>query len=229
MSCSLVVAWRYVGLSVEEKSVFMCHRLSASLPQQRLSAALRSADTVAQAVVSAFTACIPMTQPGPGWLVDAFLYRCGPEKGCLFLAWKGSETSVKYTNAETRRSTPWHGRWHAVPHKSEVFASLVPVKEQWTREVYMDTAGIKVYGLEDLWPTYISLPVHGNDHFVGLDSKNTLVFLLPLTVIGEGLGYTSEALLRMRRSLKRRCVWTVLERMLPRFFSQELGPPRARC
>ena len=124
-----------------------------------------------------------------------------------------------YTNAETRRSTPWHGRWHAVPHMSEVFDNLAPVKEQWTREVYMDTAGIKVYRVDDLWPTYISLPVHGNDHFVGLDSKNTLVFLL---------GYTSEALLRIRMTLKRRCAWTVLERMLPRFFSQELGPPRAR-
>ena len=218
-----MVAWRYVGLSGEEKRVFMWHRLSASLPQQRVSAGLRSADTVAQAVVSAFTACIPMTQPGPGWLVDAFLYRCGPEKGCLFLAWKDSETSVMYTNAETRRSTPWHGRWYAAPEQFKVSADLVRVKEQLTREVYLDTAGQK----RILLPTYIGLG-ELTDLFVGIDPKGRAVSLLPLTAIGEGLEYTSEELAKIRMTLKRRCAWTVLERMLPRFFSQEPGPPRAR-
>ena len=164
-----------------------------------------------------------MTQPGPGWLVDAFLYRCGPEKGCLFLAWKDSETSVMYTNAETRRSTPWHGRWYVSLEQSKVFVDRVRVKEQWTREVYLDTAGKKTI----LLPTYISLG-ELTDLFVGIDPKGRAVSLFPLSVIGEGLEYTSEELAKIRMTLKRRCAWTVLERMLPRFFSQELGPPRAR-
>ena len=202
----------------------MWHRLSVSLPQQRVSAGLRSADTVAQAVVSAFTACISMTQPGPGWLVDAFLYRCGPEKGCLFLAWKDSETSVMYTNAETRRSTPWHGRWEVSPEQSKVFVDRVRVKEQWTREVYLDTAGKKAI----LQPTYISLG-ELTDLFVGIDPKGRAVSLFPLTAIGEGLEYTSEELAKIRMTLKRRCAWTVLERMLPRVSVYGLRrAPRAR-
>ena len=154
-----------------------------------------------------------MTRPGPGWRVDVFLYRSADEKGVLFLAWKGRETSVMYTNADTRQSTLWHGRWYAAPEQSKVFGDLVRVKEQWTREVYVDTAGKK----DILLPTYISL-----------DPNGTLVSLLPLTVIGQGLEYTSEALLKIRTTLKRRCAWTVLERMLPRFFVQDLRLPRAR-
>ena len=164
-----------------------------------------------------------MTQPGPGWLVDAFLYRCGAEKGCLFLAWKGSETSVMYTNADTRQSTPWHGRWYAAPEQSKVFGDLVRVKEQWTREVYVDTVGKR----RILLPTYISLG-ELTDLFVGIDPKGRAVSLFPLTAIGEGLEYTSEELAKIRMTMKRRCAWTVLERMLPRFSVYQLRLPRAR-
>ena len=164
-----------------------------------------------------------MTRPDPGWLVDAFLYRSADEKGVLFLAWKGRGTRVMYANAHTRRSTPWHGRWEVSPEQSKVFVDRVRVKEQWTREVYLDTAGKKAI----LQPTYISLG-ELTDLFVGIDPKGRAVSLLPLTAIGEGLEYTSEELAKIRMTLKRRCAWTVLERMLPRFFSQEPGPPRAR-
>ena len=171
----------------------------------------------------ALTLCIPMTRPGPGWRVDVFLYRSADEKGVLFLAWKGRETFVMYTNADTRPSTPWHGRWYVSPEQSKVFVDLVRVKEQWTREVYLDTAGKKAI----LLPTYISLG-ELTDLFVGIDPKGRAVSLLPLTAIGEGLEYTSEELAKIRMTLKRRCAWTVLERMLPRFFVYQLRLPRAR-
>ena len=47
-------------------------------------------------------------------------------------------------------------------------------------------------------------------------------------MIGEGLEYTSEELAKIRMTMKRRCAWTVLERMLPRFSVYQLRLARAR-
>ena len=113
--------------------------------------------------------------------------------------------------------------YHVSPEQSKVFVDRVRVKEQWTGEAYLDTAGKKAI----LQPTYISRG-ELTDFFVGIDPKGRAVSLFPLSVIGEGLEYTSEGLAKIRMTMKRRCAWTVLERMLPRFFSQEPGPPRAR-
>ena len=169
------------------------------------------------------TPCIPMQKPGPGWRVDVFLYASAEEKGVLFLAWKGSDTRVMYADEHTRGSTPWHGRWEVSPEQSKVFGERVRVKEQWTRVVYLATSG----GDAMLQPLYIGLGGL-TDLFVGIDPKGRAVSLFPLTVIGEGLEYTSEELETIYKTIKRRCAWKVLEGMIPRFSVYELRLPRSR-
>ena len=154
--------------------------------------------------------CSPMSGPGPGWLVDVFLFRSGTEKGVLFLAWKGLETSVKYTNAETCESTPWHGWWSVSPQQSQVFADRILVKERWTREVYMDRGGHRA----NLSPTYISLGAL-TDLFVGIEPSGRLVMLHPLNPIGEGLEYSSDEFAGIRMKLRPPPAWTAFLRMVP--------------
>ena len=175
---------------------------------------------------------------------DVFLFRSGTEKGVLFLAWKGLETSVKYTNAETVESTPWHGWWSVSPQQSQVFADRILVKERWTREVYMDRGGHR----GNLLPTYISLGAL-TDLFVGMEPSGRLVTLHPLNPIGEGLEYSSDefagirmklrpppawtAFLRMvpglRMLVRRRSAWRTLWSLAPGFSVRELGPMHLRC